>query len=226
MITSLLFGLAAILLAYLIGSVPFAVVVSRLMGLQDPRKFGSKNPGATNVLRSGNKTAAALTLLGDAAKGTLAVWLARLIVDAQTLPTVIIAISAVAVFLGHLFPLFLKFRGGKGVATALGILLGLQPWLGVAAAVSWLLVARATGYSSLAALTSAVFAPFYYLFGSGVLWRFDSGSFVALIVMAFLLCLRHRANISRLMQGKESRIGASRENAQVGRRGRHGKARR
>jgi len=219
-------SLGLLLAAYLVGSLPFAVIVSRLMGLADPRSYGSGNPGATNVLRTGNRLAAALTLLGDALKGWTAVSLAQWALTDFRLPSLLLGACVLAVFLGHLFPLFLKFRGGKGVATALGILLGLQPWLGVAAAVSWLLVARATGYSSLAALAAAVFAPFYYLFGSGVLWRFDSGSFVALIVMAFLLCLRHRANISRLMQGKESRIGASRENAQVGRRGRHGKARR
>jgi len=208
MITSLLFGLAAILLAYLIGSVPFAVVVSRLMGLQDPRKFGSKNPGATNVLRSGNKTAAALTLLGDAAKGTLAVWLARLIADAQTLPTAIIAISAVAVFLGHLFPVFLRFHGGKGVATALGVLLALSLWLGLASAATWLIVAYATRYSSLAAIITAVFAPVYHLFGAGVAWERSPTTTLALVVIAALLIARHGANIQRLLKGKESRIGA------------------
>jgi len=208
MITSLLFGLAAILLAYLIGSAPFAVVVSRLMGLQDPRKFGSKNPGATNVLRSGNKTAAALTLLGDAGKGTLAVWFARLIVDAQTLPTAIIAISAVAVFLGHLFPVFLRFHGGKGVATALGVLLALSPWLGLATAATWLIVAYATRYSSLAAIICAVFAPVYHLFGAGVAWDRSPTTTLALVVIAALLIARHGANIQRLLKGKESRINA------------------
>jgi len=203
-----LFGLGVLLAAYLIGSLPFAVIVSRLMGLADPRSYGSGNPGATNVLRTGNKWAAGLTLLGDGFKGWAAVVAAQWALPYFQLSSLLLGATVLAVFLGHLFPLFLKFKGGKGVATALGILLGLQPWLGVAAVASWLIVARATRYSSLAALAAAVFTPFYYFFGSGVVWRFDGGSFAALVVMAFLLCLRHRANIARLMQGKESRIGS------------------
>jgi len=156
MITLLLAGLALAALAYVLGSIPFAVVVSRCMGLQDPRHFGSKNPGATNVLRSGNRTAAALTLVGDAAKGTLAVWLARVVVDAQGLPQGLVALAAVAVVVGHIFPLFLHFKGGKGVATALGALLALSVWLGLATAATWLIVAYATRYSSLAAIVAAV----------------------------------------------------------------------
>jgi len=206
---SLLLSLAAILLAYLMGSVSFAVVVSRVMGLQDPRKFGSKNPGATNVLRSGNKTAAAFTLLGDAAKGTLAVCLARVLVDAQMLPAAVIALTAVAAFLGHLFPIFLRFQGGKGVATALGVLLALSPWLGLASAATWLIVAYATRYSSLAAIVTAVFAPVYHLFGSGIAWERSPATTVALVVIAGLLIARHGANIQRLLKGKESRIGES-----------------
>jgi len=201
-----LLGLGVLLAAYLIGSLPFAVIVSRLMGLADPRSYGSGNPGATNVLRTGNKWAAGLTLLGDGFKGWAAIVAAQWALPYFQLSSLLLGATVLAVFLGHLFPLFLSFKGGKGVATALGILLGLQPWLGVAAAASWLIVARATRYSSLAALAAAVFTPFYYFFGSGVVWRFDGGSFAALVVMAFLLCLRHRANIARLMQGKESRI--------------------
>jgi len=205
---AILLSLAVILLAYLIGSVSFAVLVSRLMGLQDPRQFGSKNPGATNVLRSGNKTAAALTLLGDAIKGTLAVWLTRLLVEAQALPTAVIAIAAVAVFLGHLFPLFLRFKGGKGVATALGVLFALSPWLGLASAATWLIVAYATRYSSLSAIITALFAPMYHLFGAGVAWERSPATTLALAVVAALLIARHGANIQRLLKGKESRIGA------------------
>jgi len=207
MMTAFLSGLAVALIAYLIGSIPFAVVVSRLMGLQDPRKFGSKNPGATNVLRGGNKVAAGLTLLGDAAKGTLAVWLARVVVDAQNLPFGIVAISAVAVFLGHLFPVFLRFKGGKGVATALGVLLALSVWLGLATAATWLIVAYATRYSSLAAIVAAVFAPVYHLFGSGVAWASHPAVTLALVGIAALLIARHGANIQRLLKGRESRIG-------------------
>jgi len=205
---SLFLSLAIILLAYLIGSISFAVVVSRVMGLQDPRKVGSKNPGATNVLRSGNKTAAAFTLLGDAAKGTLAVYLARVLVDVQTLPAAVLALTAVAAFLGHLFPLFLRFQGGKGVATALGVLLALSPWLGLASAATWLIVAYATRYSSLAAIVTAVFAPVYHLFGAGIAWERSPATTFALVVIAALLIARHGANIQRLLKGKESRIGA------------------
>ncbi len=195
--------------AYLIGSVPFAVVVSRLMGLNDPRTFGSKNPGATNVLRSGNKTAAALTLLGDAAKGWLAVWLAQQVAGHFHLPGTIVGLCAVAVFLGHVFPLFLGFKGGKGVATALGILLALQPWLALATIATWIIVAYASRYSSLAAITAAIFAPLYYLFGGGIAWKFDAATCAAIIAISAILCFRHQANIARLMAGKESRIGGA-----------------
>jgi len=205
--TALSISFVLILLSYLIGSVSFAIVVSRAMGLQDPRQFGSKNPGATNVLRSGNKTAAALTLLGDAAKGALAVWLARLVADAQALPAAVVAITAVAVFLGHVFPVFLRFKGGKGVATALGVLLALSPWLGLATAATWLIVAYATRYSSLAAIMAAVFAPVYHLFGAGVAWERSATTTLALVAIAALVIARHGANMQRLMQGKESRIG-------------------
>ncbi|MGE8681038.1 MAG: glycerol-3-phosphate 1-O-acyltransferase PlsY, partial [Achromobacter marplatensis] len=134
---SLVFTAALIVLAYLIGSVPFAVVVSKLMGLQDPRSYGSKNPGATNVLRTGNKTAAALTLLGDAAKGWFAIWLAERL--APGIAPTGLALVALAAFVGHLYPIFLGFKGGKGVATALGVLVAIQPWLAVATAATWLI---------------------------------------------------------------------------------------
>lgn len=206
---SLYSSAALILLAYLIGSVPFAVVVSRLMGLQDPRSYGSKNPGATNVLRSGSKTAAALTLLGDAAKGWFALWLAQRL--APGLSWNAYALVALAVFLGHLYPLFLGFKGGKGVATALGILAAIQPWLAVATAATWLIVAIFSRYSSLAALAAAFFAPLYYVFGSGVAWTARAPVTGALVIIVVLLFYRHRANIGRLIKGTESRIGSKKK---------------
>src|SRR6476469_2923962 len=157
-----------VIAAYLIGSISFAVVASRLFGLADPRTYGSKNPGATNVLRSGSKKAAIATLAGDCVKGWLAVWLTIRLADRFDLGDGTIALVAIAVFLGHLWPVFFRFVGGKGVATALGVLLGLNVWLGLATLVTWLVVAYAFRYSSLAALVAAVFAPFYYglLFGA------------------------------------------------------------
>ena len=189
--------------AYLIGSISFAVVVSKFYGLADPRTYGSGNPGATNVLRSGNKGAAIWTLAGDAFKGWLAVWLVdhfqqQLGADDHT-----IALVAVAVFLGHLWPVFFKFKGGKGVATALGVLLALNVWLGVATLVTWLVVAYAFRYSSLAALVASLFAPFYYglLFGA-------EPQLAAVLAMTGLLIWRHAKNIANLIAGKESRIGS------------------
>ena len=202
---SLAFSAALILLAYLIGSVPFAVVVSKLMGLQDPRSYGSKNPGATNVLRTGNKTAAALTLLGDAAKGWFAVWLAQRLAPGIT-PGPLAAV-AVAAFLGHLYPVFFGFKGGKGVATALGVLLGISGWLGLATALTWVIVAVFFRYSSLAALVASVFAPVYYVLCSGIVWDAETPITAAIVVMAILLVWRHRENIQRLIAGKESRLG-------------------
>jgi len=199
--------LVLIALAYLLGSIPFAVVVSRVMGLQDPRSYGSKNPGATNVLRTGNRAAAALTLLGDAAKGWAAVWLAALLARQWGLPSYVIGLAGIAVFLGHLYPLFLKFKGGKGVATALGVILAFQPWLACATVATWLIVAFATRYSSLAAIVAAIFTPLYYLFGGNIAWRFDGFTCLAIVVISVLLCYRHQANIARLLAGKEDRIG-------------------
>lgn len=206
-----LYILGVVALAYLLGSIPFAVVVSRLMGLQDPRRYGSKNPGATNVLRSGSRPAAALTLLGDAAKGWLAVWLAMLVVREWHLPSYLVGLAAVAVFMGHLFPVFLRFKGGKGVATALGVLLAIQPWLALATVATWVIVAFVTRYSSLAAIVAAIFAPLYYLFGGNIAWRFDGFTCLCIIVISVSLCYRHQANIARLMAGKESRIGGKKE---------------
>ncbi|RQS91371.1 glycerol-3-phosphate 1-O-acyltransferase PlsY [Burkholderia contaminans] len=201
--------LLAALVAYLIGSVSFAVVVSGAMGLADPRSYGSKNPGATNVLRSGNKKAAILTLVGDAFKGWIAVWLARRF----GLPDVGVAWVAIAVFLGHLYPVFFRFQGGKGVATAAGVLLAVHPVLGLATALTWLIVAFFFRYSSLAALVAAVFAPVFdvFLFGTGhnpVAW--------AVLAMSVLLVWRHRGNIAKLLAGQESRIGDKKKAAADG----------
>ncbi len=207
-------GLLCIALAYLIGSISFAVVVSRALGLADPRSYGSKNPGATNVLRTGNKKAAILTLLGDALKGCAAIWLAQALSPYGMSPAVLGAV-AVAVFLGHLYPIFLRFKGGKGVATAIGVLIALQPWLGLATIATWLIMAVFFRYSSLAALVAALFAPLYYLFGSGVVWRAYPEVTVAICVIVGFLFWRHRANIARLMQGKEPKIGGSQSSASV-----------
>lgn len=189
--------------AYLIGSISFAVVVSKLFRLADPRTYGSKNPGATNVLRSGNKAAAALTLLGDCLKGWFAVWLAQRYGPQLGIDDTGIALVALAVFVGHLWPVFFKFVGGKGVATALGVLLGLNGWLALATLVTWLVIAYAFRYSSLAALIASVFAPFYY----GLLFGFDV-KLLAVLAMSALLVYRHRQNIGNLLAGKESKIGS------------------
>lgn len=194
-------------LAYLLGSLSFAVLVSRAMGMADPRTYGSGNPGATNVLRSGNKSAAILTLLLDAFKGWLAVWLAMVIGPGFGLGAPGIALVAVAVFLGHLYPVFFHFKGGKGVATAAGVLLAIQPWLGLATLLTWLIVAGFFRYSSLAALVAAAFAPFYYWFGGGLAWNADPALLLALLIISALLIWRHKTNIGKLLRGEESRIG-------------------
>lgn len=199
---SILFAIAA----YLIGSISFAVVVSKLFRLNDPRTYGSGNPGATNVLRSGNKAAALLTLLGDGAKGWLAVWLVYRFGPQFGVEEGGVALVALAVFLGHLWPVFFRFVGGKGVATALGVLLGLNGWLGLATLITWLVIAYALRYSSLAALIAALFAPFYY----GLMFGIDPILF-AVLVMSALLVFRHRQNIANLMAGKESRIGSKKK---------------
>ncbi|MEI8302236.1 MAG: glycerol-3-phosphate 1-O-acyltransferase PlsY [Burkholderiales bacterium] len=195
-------SLIAVLGAYLIGSVSFAVVVSRLMGLADPRTYGSGNPGATNVLRTGNKRAALLTLLGDALKGAVAVLLVEAAAPRFGIGEVTVALSALAVFVGHLFPVFHRFEGGKGVATAAGVLMALHPLVGGGVLLTWLIIAFFFRYSSLAALVSAVFAPFWH----SLLYGFDAAS-AAIAAMSALLVWRHRANIVNLMAGRESRIG-------------------
>jgi glycerol-3-phosphate acyltransferase PlsY len=204
---NVLMSLGMLVAAYLLGSVPFAVIFSRLFGLQDPRTYGSGNPGATNVLRSGNKAAAALTLFGDAAKGWLAVWLA---IQIQTSPLLVAGV-AIAVFLGHLYPIFLKFKGGKGVATAFGVMVAIEPFLALATMATWIIVAVFFRFSSLAALTCAVFAPFYYFFGGMLVWTSHLPIGAALIVIALFLLYRHKANIQRLIAGTEPRIGSSKK---------------
>lgn len=194
--------LLSAVLAYLLGSVSFAVVSSWIFKLPDPRTYGSKNPGATNVLRSGKKVAAVLTLLGDAGKGWLAVFLAQAYAPQWGLGDEAVAVAALAVFLGHVFPAFLRFQGGKGVATAVGVLLGLNVWLGMLAMATWLLVAFVWRISSLSALVAAVLAPLYSI---GLLgFEVDT---LAVSAMSLLLIWRHQSNIVNLLAGKEGRIG-------------------
>ena len=201
------FPVFAALAGYLIGSLSFAVIVSRVMGLNDPRTFGSKNPGATNVLRSGNKAAAVVTLLLDAAKGWLPVMLVKWYGKPYGLEDGTMAMVGLAAFVGHLYPVFFKFVGGKGVATALGVLLGINWILGLATGATWLIMAYFFRYSSLASLVAAVFAPAYYVFGNGLAWYLDKSMLLAISVMSLLLVWRHAANISRLLKGTESRLG-------------------
>jgi len=198
----------ATLAAYLIGSLSFAVIVSRAMGLADPRSYGSGNPGATNVLRSGSKAAAVVTLLLDAAKGWLPVMLVKWFGPDYGLGEGTQALAGVAAFLGHLWPVFFRFQGGKGVATAAGVLLAFEPWLGVAALATWLIIAVFFRYSSLASIVAAVFAPAYYLLGHGVGWTASGAKALAMGAMGLLLIYRHRENIRRLLAGTESRLGA------------------
>ena len=197
---TLLFGVVA----YLIGSVSFAVLVSHVYGLADPRTYGSKNPGATNVLRSGNKMAAGLTLAGDAFKGWLAVFLAQYFGPRYGMGEGAIALAAIAVFLGHLFPVFFNFIGGKGVATALGILFAVDVWLGLATLATWIIVVAFFRYSSLAAMVAAVFAPFYH----AMFWQISEVT-LAVAMRSLLLVWRHRENIGKLIAGKEPRLGAA-----------------
>ena len=198
--------LLAVVCAYLLGSIPFAVVCSRMFGLADPRSYGSKNPGATNVLRSGNKAAAALTLFGDLAKGWLAVFLAEKYGANYGLEQGGLALVALAVFFGHLYPLFLKFKGGKGVATAAGVLLAIDPTLGLLTLATWIVIAAALRYSSLAALVAAAASPLYafFLWGSDVM-------LTAVGIIAMILIAKHWANLQRLMVGTEPKIGGKKK---------------
>jgi glycerol-3-phosphate acyltransferase PlsY len=191
-----------LVLGYLIGSLPFAVIVSKAFGLADPRSFGSGNPGATNVLRTGNKAAAVLTLLGDAAKGWLAMFIAEKVGAGETA----VAWVGLAAFLGHLFPIFLRFKGGKGVATAIGVLIGLDGWVALGAVITWAATAAITRYSSLAALVAACVAPALALARHGV-----GAVSIVITIMCLLLIIRHKTNIQRLIAGTESRIGGKKK---------------
>jgi glycerol-3-phosphate acyltransferase PlsY len=213
---------ATFLICYLLGSVSFAILVSRLRGLSDPRSYGSGNPGATNILRTGDKRAAALTLLGDAAKGWLAIQVFySVLLPGATSPeeaNTWLAVAAIAVFLGHLFPVFFQFKGGKGVATALGVLLGLSPWLGLACLAVWLLVFGLSRISSLSALSAALAAPVLPLLGMGygsliqnpelpdLALTFSDPLWWAIVAMSVLLLARHRRNFQDLLQGKEKPV--------------------
>jgi acyl phosphate:glycerol-3-phosphate acyltransferase len=204
----ILYPLLATLAAYLIGSLSFAVIVSKVMGLNDPRTYGSKNPGATNVLRSGSKPAAIITLVLDALKGFAPVFLVQLYGKKFGLGDGTLAMVALAAFVGHLYPVFFKFKGGKGVATAAGVLFGVHWLLGLACVASFAIILYFSRYVSLASLAAAVFAPFYYLFGDRAAWYTSKPVLMAIFVMALLLAYRHRENINRLLEGKEAKFGA------------------
>ena len=201
----------AVLAAYLIGSLSFAVIVSRLMGLNDPRSYGSKNPGATNVLRSGNKAAAALTLLLDGLKGWLPMALVMWFGKDYGMCEGTLAAVGLAAFIGHLYPVFFGFQGGKGVATAAGVLFGVHWVLGLATLATWGIVAFFSRYSSLAAMACAIFAPWYYLIGDRSFWYVDKMIALAIVAMSAFLIFRHRENINKLLKGTESKLGAKKK---------------
>jgi glycerol-3-phosphate acyltransferase PlsY len=204
-------SVGGVVLAYLLGSLSFAVIVSKAMRLDDPRSYGSGNPGATNVLRSGNKRAAILTLLLDALKGVVAVLLAGGLADRLGYGDGTVALCGLAAFLGHLYPVFFRFQGGKGVATAAGVLLALNPGVGLASLGTWLAVALLTRYSSLAALVTALLAPLYTWLLHG-----DARRVAAVAVMSLLLVWRHRANIGKLLNGTESKLGSKAKTSAAG----------
>jgi glycerol-3-phosphate acyltransferase PlsY len=205
------FPALAAMVAYLVGSLSFAVIVSRVMGLNDPRTYGSKNPGATNVLRSGSKAAAVVTLLLDAFKGWLPVVLVKWYGQPYGLEEGTVAMVGLAAFLGHLYPVFFRFEGGKGVATALGVIVATSSVLGLATGATWLIVAYFFRYSSLASLVAAVCAPVYYLLGDGTAWYLDKFVLASTVVMSGLLIWRHAENLSRLVKGTESKLGSKKK---------------
>lgn len=205
------YSIGATLLAYLLGSLSFAVIVSKGMGLKDPRSYGSKNPGATNVLRSGSKAAAITTLLLDALKGWLPVVLVKWFGGDYGMGDGTVAAVGFAAFLGHLYPVFFQFKGGKGVATAAGVLMGVSWLLGLATLLTWVIVAFFSRYSSLASLAAAVFAPLYYLLGDREAWYVDKAILIAMFAISALLIYRHRENISKLIKGTESKLGGSKQ---------------
>ena len=206
-----IYPVLAVIAAYLAGSLSFAVIVSRSMGLNDPRTYGSKNPGATNVLRSGSKAAAVATLLLDALKGWLPVVLVKWFGSPYGLGDGTVAMVGLAAFLGHLFPVFFRFVGGKGVATALGVLVGISWILGLATGGTWLIIAYFFRYSSLASLVASLFAPVYYVFGGGVVWPLDKSMVLTTVIMSGLLIWRHAENVTRLIKGTESKLGSKKK---------------
>jgi glycerol-3-phosphate acyltransferase PlsY len=198
-----------VIAAYLLGSIAFAILVSRAMGLSDPRTFGSRNPGATNVLRSGKRSAAVATLVLDALKGYAPVFLMLQMASAWGVAGTAsewAALAGLAAFLGHLYPVFFRFKGGKGVATAVGVLFGLEPTLGLACLGTFLILVYFSRFVSLASVVAAVFAPFYWLFGHGVAWQAGAASTACLTVMSLMLIWRHRENLQRIMKGTESKL--------------------
>ncbi|MFO1263150.1 MAG: glycerol-3-phosphate 1-O-acyltransferase PlsY [Rhodoferax sp.] len=204
---SVVFPWLAVVGAYLVGSLSFAVIVSRVMGLNDPRTYGSKNPGATNVLRSGSKAAAVVTLLLDAVKGWLPVVLVQWYGKPYGLQEGTMAMVGLAAFLGHLFPVFFRFEGGKGVATALGVLLAIHWALGLLTLLVWVAMAALFRYSSLASLVAALMAPIIYVLSDGALWAMNRYVVLCIVVMSGLLIWRHAENIGRLLKGTESKLG-------------------
>ncbi|MDM0074543.1 glycerol-3-phosphate 1-O-acyltransferase PlsY [Variovorax sp. J2P1-59] len=206
--SSYLPSLIAIVLSYLLGSLSFAVIVSKALGMADPRSYGSKNPGATNVLRSGNKGAALATLLLDALKGWVPVFAIQHFGQQFGMGQGTAAVAGLAAFLGHLYPVFFGFQGGKGVATAAGALLGIDWLLGLATGSTWLIIAVFFRYSSLASIVAAFFAPAYYLIGGEIAWPLDLVVLLALVSISLLLIWRHRENIRRLAAGTESKLGS------------------
>ena len=204
---NVLMTLGVTVASYLLGSLSFAVIVSRAMGLNDPRTYGSKNPGATNVLRSGSKAAAIVTLLLDAVKGWVPVVLVKWFGKPYGLDEGTLALVGLAAFMGHLYPVFFRFVGGKGVATALGVIVGVSGWLGLAVFAAWLAVAFLFRFSSLASLVAAVAAPVFYVLGDGVGWYEDNSVLLSLVLMSALLIWRHSENIGRLLKGTESKLG-------------------
>jgi len=206
-VLSIVYSILVAVAAYFVGSLSFAVIVSRVMGLNDPRTYGSKNPGATNVLRSGSKAAAVVTLLLDAAKGWLPVALVACFGKPYGLEEGAMALAGLGAFLGHLWPVFFKFEGGKGVATALGVLVGFSGWLGLLVLACWVVVTAVWRYSSLSSLVAAVMAPVLYILLGGDLWEFNKWIFLAILAMSALLVYRHKLNIQRLLEGKESKLG-------------------
>ena len=205
------YSIGAVQAAYLIGSLSFAVIVSKLLGLNDPRSYGSKNPGATNVLRSGRKVAAVATLLLDGFKGWLPMALVMWLGQDHGLHEGSLAAVGLAAFIGHLYPVFFGFKGGKGVATAAGVLFGVHWVLGLATLATWVIVAFFSRYSSLASLACAIFAPWYYLVGDRTFWYTDKTMALAIFVMSAFLVFRHRENINKLLQGKESKLGVKKK---------------